>query len=234
MRLIMSGLDYNLAPISLREPLSFTRTQAGEVLRRIQRENDGVSGCVLISTCNRTELYLTTEFDAELRPDELLCRAVHLDYEPFADAFVTRRGGEAARHLMEVAGGLKSLIWGEDQIVTQVKAAILLAREMRTADPVLETLFRNAVSAGKEMKTRVRLRGVSTSAAARAVNVLKDRAGDLSGLRVLVIGNGEMGRLAAKLLRDEGCEVSVTLRTYRHGETIVPPGCGVVPYDDRI
>lgn len=233
MRLVMSGLDYNLAPISLREPLSFTRTQAGEVLRRIYQENDGVSGCVLISTCNRTELYLATEAGADPRPDELLCRAVHLDYEPFAGAFVIRRGGEAARHLMEVAGGLKSQIWGEDQIVTQVKAAILLAREMHTADPVLETLFRNAVSAGKEMKTKVRLRGVSASAAERAVNVLRAAAGSLDGLRALVIGNGEMGRLAATLLGDAGCAVSVTLRTYRHGETIVPPGCGVVAYDDR-
>lgn len=234
MRLIMSGLDYHLAPISLREPLSFTRTQAGEILRRILRENEGISGCVLISTCNRTELYLTTGLDADPRPDELLCRAVRLNAVLFADVFVTRRGGEAARHLMEVAGGLKSLIWGEDQIVTQVKAAILLSREMGAADPVLETLFRTAVSAGKEIKTKVRLRGVSTSAAARAVSVLKERLEDLSGLRALVIGNGEMGRLAATLLRDEGCQVSVTLRTYRHGETIVPPGCGVVSYDERI
>lgn len=234
MRLVMSGLDYSLAPIALREPLSFTRAQAGGILRELVSGATGVSGGVLISTCNRTELYLTYEPEADPRPDELLCRSVYLDHAPFADAFVTRRGGEAARHLMEVAGGLKSQIWGEDQIITQVKGAILLARESGCADPVLETLFRNAIAAGKEMKTKVRLAGVSTSAAGRAVAVLWETAGSLAGKRALVIGNGEMGRLAASLLRDAGCAVSVTLRTYRHGETIVPPGCAVVAYDDRL
>lgn len=234
MRLIMSGLDYSLAPVSLREPLSFPRAQAGNVLRDICQGRAEISGGVLISTCNRTELYLTYEGAEESRPDALLCKAVHLDCARFQGAFVTRRGGDAARHLMEVAGGLQSQIWGEDQIITQVKGAILLAREVMAADPVLETLFRNAVAAGKEIKTKVRLKGVETSAAGQAVAVLRREIGTLVGKRALVIGNGEMGRLAAALLRDAGCAVSVTLRTYRHGETVVPPGCGVVPYDDRL
>ncbi len=233
MLIVMSGLDYNLAPIELREQLSFTRNQVEELDGRV-RALDGVLGCALLSTCNRTELYLSLERGRETDPGEVLCRAVGLPYAPFAHAFVTRRGSGAARHLMEVAGGLKSQIWGEDQIVTQVKTAIALARGAGAADPVLETLFRNAVAAGKEIKTKVRLTGVATSAAGRAVEVLERAAGGLAGRRVLVIGNGEMGRLAASLLRERGCAVTVTLRTYRHGETVVPAGCSVVPYDDRL
>ncbi len=229
----MSGLDYSQAPIELREQLSFTKTQVGALDRRIREEVEGALGCVLLSTCNRTELYLSCEEGAELLPGELLCGAVGADYGLFEEAFVTRRGRVAVRHLMEVAGGLKSQIWGEDQIVSQVKGAIAAAREAEAADPVLETLFRNAIAAGKEIKTKVRLTNVAASAAERAVQVLERDMGRLSGRRALVIGNGEMGRLAAGLLRQAGCAVTVTLRTYRHGETVVPAGCAVVPYEAR-
>ena len=232
MRIIMSGLDYQKAPIELREQLSFTKTQVGALDERMAGA-EGVLGCVLISTCNRTEIYLSCTPEGQAEPDQILCRAVGLEYAPFAGAFVTRQDREAVHHLLEVAGGLQSQIWGEDQILSQVKGAIAIARACGAADPVLETLFRTAVSAGKEVKTKVRLTGVATSAAARAVEVLRRDLGDLQGRRALVIGNGEMGRLSAALLREAGCAVTVTLRTYRHGETVVPAGCAVTPYEDR-
>lgn len=234
MVILMSGLDYSLAPIELRERLSFSRSQAGELSARIRVMAQGVEGCVLLSTCNRTEIYLSCRTERGWKPDELLCRAAGLPYAPFAGAFVTRWGEDCARHLLEVAGGLRSQLWGEDQILAQVKSAILLSRENGAADPVLETLFRTAVAGGKEIKTGIRLTGVPVSAAARAVEVLERDLGSLAGKRALVIGNGEMGRLSASLLRDAGCRVTVTLRTYRHGETVVPAGCGVVPYEERL
>lgn len=230
MTIIMSGLEHSLAPISLREQLSFTKQQTAAMVRTI-RSFPSISGCVLISTCNRTELYLSCS--EEVNPGELLCQAAGAEYAPYQDAFVTRSGKEAVRHLMEVAAGLRSRIWGEDQIISQVKAAATLAREEGTTDSVLETLFRSAVSAGKEVRTKVRLTAVPTSAASMAVALLQEKLGTLKEKKALVIGNGEMGRLAASLLQKTGCQVSVTLRTYRHGETIVPPGCGVVPYDER-
>jgi glutamyl-tRNA reductase len=226
----MSGLEHSLAPIELRENLSFTKVRVGEIVAKIKAQPE-VSGCVLISTCNRTELYLSCE--GLLNPGRILCAAAGVPYTPFQNAFVSRAGDEAARHLMEVAAGLRSRIWGEDQIISQVKTAIALAREQHAADPVLETLFRAAVSAGKEVKSRIRLTALSTSAAAQAVEKLRETAGTLEGKRAMVIGNGEMGRLAASLLHEAGCGVVVTLRSYHHGETVVPAGCGVVPYDER-
>ncbi len=193
----------------------------------------GVLGCVLVSTCNRTELYLSCASDSTLCPDQILCHAVKLSHASFAGAFVTRRDRDAVRHLMEVAGGLKSQIWGEDQILSQVKSAIAIARKAGAADPVLETLFRNAVAAGKAIKTQIHLTDVAVSAAGQAVQVLKRDLGSLHGRSALVIGNGEMGRLAATLLHAEGCRVIVTLRTYRHGMTVIPAGCTATPYDDR-
>ena len=117
MNIRMTGLDWRKAPIGLREALSFTRSRVVE-LDRLLRAAEGVEGCVLLSTCNRTELYLSCASGAEPEPGALLCAAAGLPYAPFAGAFVTRTGEEAARHLMEVAGGLRSQIWGEDQILT--------------------------------------------------------------------------------------------------------------------
>jgi glutamyl-tRNA reductase len=228
--IVMSGLEHSLAPISLREKLSFTHQQTAEMTRKIQSLSQA-SGCVLISTCNRTELYLSC--DEAMDPGQLLCKAAGVDHAPYQGAFVTLSEKDAVRHLMEVAAGIRSRIFGEDQIISQVKNAITIAREAGTADAVLETLFRYAVSAGKEVRTKVRLTSVPTSAASMAVSLLQEKLGTLRGQKALVIGNGEMGRLAASLLRQEGCQVTVTLRTYRHGETIVPPGCSVVPYDQR-
>lgn len=229
----MSGLDYQLAPIALREKLSFTKNGVGELVSLIRRTEPRVEGCVLISTCNRTELYLSCQLGEMPNPGEVLCRAAGQEYAPFAGAFLTRSGMDAARHLTEVAAGLQSQIWGEDQIVSQVKAAITIAREQNAADPVLETLFRTAVSAAKAVKTKVHLNQIPTSAASRAVEVLQRESGDLHGQKAIVIGNGEMGRLAAGLLREAGCQVTVTLRSYHHGETVVPAGCAVVPYEER-
>ncbi len=230
MNIMMSGLEHSLALISLREQLSFTKLQTAEMARKL-REFPHVSGCVLLSTCNRTELYLSCT--QEVNPGELLCQAAGAEYTPYREAFVTRSGKEAVEHLMEVAAGLRSRIFGEDQIISQVKGAIAIAREAGATDSILETLFRSAISAGKEIRAKVRLTSVPTSAASMAVALLKEKLGELKGKKALVIGNGEMGRLSASLLLQAGCQVAVTLRTYRHGETIVPPGCGVVPYDER-
>ena len=232
MYLTMSGLDYSAAPIALREQLSFTRNGVVDMDRLIAADKN-LLGVVLLSTCNRTELYLSCAEGPAPDAGEVLCRAAGADYQDFAHVFVRRSGEDCARHLMEVACGLRSQILGEDQILSQVKTAVALAREAGTADSVLETLFRTAAACGKAAKTAGRLTGLPTSAAHQAVAALEKRLGSLEGRRALVIGNGEMGRLTASLLHSAGCAVTVTLRSYRHGETVVPAGCAVAPYDDR-
>ena len=170
MNIRMAGLDWHV-PIQLREQLSFPRGRVVE-LNRLIRDNPGVEGCALLSTCNRTELYLSCAEGTEPDPAALLCAAAGVDYAAFAACFTTCAGEAAARRLMEVAGGLRSQIWGEDQILTQVKGAISATREAGTADGVLETLFRSAAAAGKALKTKVRLTGVPRSAAQSAVERL--------------------------------------------------------------
>lgn len=229
MKLCMAGIDAS-APFEEREKLSLVRGQVQAMLPRIAEQ----TGCaaVLLATCSRTELYLHAEGERVLPdPAEALCRAADVA----ASAFVTRReGADAVRHLMHVAAGMQSQIFGDDQIVSQVKDAVALAREAKTTDAVLDTLFRRAVTAGKRVRTETRLTGVPASAAEVGVRRAERFFGSLAGRRAVVIGNGEMGRLAARALVRAGSEVTVTLRTYRHGETLVPQGCGTVPYARRL
>ena len=229
MKLCMAGIDAS-APFEEREKLSLVRGQVQAMLPRIAEQ----TGCaaVLLATCSRTELYLHAEGERALPdPAEALCRAAGVA----ASAFVTQReGADAVRHLMHVAAGMQSQIFGDDQIVSQVKDAVALAREAKTTDAVLDTLFRRAVTAGKRVRTETRLTGVPASAAEVGVRRAECFFGSLAGRRAVVIGNGEMGRLAARALVRAGSEVTVTLRTYRHGETLVPQGCGTVPYDRRL
>ena len=232
MNLTMTGIDFVHAPMAQRECVSFVRGQVQALLPQIA-EMPGVSGCVLLATCNRTELYIHGEESASLDPLAMLARAAGFDAAAFRGLSVTRSGEACVQHLMAVAAGLESQIFGDDQILTQVRDAAALARDAQAIDSVLDTLFRRAVTAGKRVRTEVRLTGVPASAAAAGVRRAQDFFGGLQGRRAVVIGNGEMGRLAATALRAQGCAVTVTLRSYHHGETIVPAGCDTFPYDRR-
>lgn len=228
MNITMSGLDHSRAALPVREKFAFSPEQALPFLQWL-RQQDGVEGCVLLSTCNRTELYISGSAQA---PWRLLCQGLQIPPEA-ADCFVTRSGQDAARHLMEVACGLHSQILGEGQIITQVRKAWELAQQAQTADAALSALFRCAVTAGKRARTQVSIHRHAPSLGTRCRDVLAQALGGLEGRKILVIGNGQMGRLAAQTLYQAGAQVWVTLRTYRHGQTLVPAGCRSIPYEDR-
>ena len=135
-----------------------------------------------------------------------------------------RRGEEAVRYLFELSCGLHSKVFGEDQIITQVKDALALARQAGAADTVLEKLFQGAVTAAKKVKTQLHLTAVSRSVAQKAADLLTERLGPLEGVPCLVIGNGEMGQLMARELVARGADVTMTLRQYKRGDVLIPPG----------
>lgn len=225
----MAGIDWENANMDKREAFSFTGNQVEHLCRTIAQVS-GAEGCVLLSTCNRTELYLSGAED--LQPSALLCQAAQV--QDAEELFTVRRGRDAAQHLMRVSCGLCSQILGEDQIVSQVKRAYAIAHDAQTTDAALSQLFRLAATAGKKSRTQVRLSAAPLSVAGQAVALIEEKLGSLSGTRALVIGNGEMGRLASSLLAAKGCQVTVTLRSYRHGQTIVPAGCRTIAYDERM
>lgn len=232
MNIVMAGIDSERVSLGQREAFAFTKTQAVQAMNSMT-ELPGMEGCVIVSTCNRTELWLCTEDDGRANPAELLCSLKGLAEEPFKDVITVRRGGEAIRHLFETACGLHSLIWGEDQIVTQIRNAAGLAVTKGTAGKVLGKLFQEAVTCAKKIKTQVRFAAGNSSVAAAAIEKCGELYGSVKGLRCLVIGSGEMGRLAAQAFAAHGAEVAMTLRQYKYGISVIPDKCESLPYDER-
>lgn len=231
MSILLAYLDYKSANIALREKVSFTTARVREAVRNIKKD-DNISGVVLLSTCNRTELYISSSKADNINPAEFLCEQAGLKDTGDISLFNIKYDEEAILHLMEVACGLQSMVLCEDQIITQVKNAALIAREEKASDPVLETLFRLSATAAKKAKTQVKIKAVPNSVAESAIDFLANQW-NLKNKKVLVIGNGETGRLCCKKLIDSGADVTITLRKYKHGETIVPYGCSTIAYDDR-
>ncbi len=233
MGIRMTGIDHTQAGLDVRSVFSYTKKKMAEALEQI-RGMEGVLGCVLLSTCNRMELWVSTgeTFDQPL--PELLCALRGVDPAQYCGYFTSRREQDAVRHLFYLAGGLESQILGEDQIVTQVGEALAFAREQYAADGVLETLFRMAVTAAKKVKTEHVLSPADCSVVHASLDALKREGRSFAGKKCLVIGNGVMGKLAATTLTGEGADVTVTVRQYRSGVVEIPRGCQRIDYGQRM
>lgn len=231
MRLVMVGLDHTTAPLAAREAFSLDRERLLPLLPALT--GGEVKGAVVLSTCNRTELFLSHTGDVPPDGIGLLCRALALPEEEHARHFVERAERQAADHLMRVASGMESSVTGDDQIITQVRDALETARRAGTADPLLEALFRSAVTAGKKVKTDVRFSPDGASVATAAAAAAEELLGPLGEKRVLILGNGVVGRLAAAELRRRGCGVDVAYRAHRGIPDNLPEGCAAVPYEER-
>ncbi|MCU6763332.1 Glutamyl-tRNA reductase [uncultured Roseburia sp.] len=233
MGIQMIGIDHTTADVDTRALFSFTKKSSAEMMLNL-KEQPGIMGCIIISTCNRMELWLSTEetFDEDLL--ELLCRQKQVEKEAYESAFIYRQGHEAAEHLFWLTCGLKSQILAEDQIISQVKDALSWARENFTTDGVLEVLFRKAVTAAKEVKTKVVFSRANETAMDQAILMLKKRGFLFDRSTCMVIGNGEMGKLAAQSLQQTGADVTVTVRQYRSGMVNIPLGCSRINYGERM
>lgn len=233
MGIQMLGIDHSVAAIDIRTVFSFTKKKTAEALDGI-RKKKGINGCVLISTCNRMELWVSTDERFEESLYEILCELRGLNTKEYEKYFVKREGKEAVFHLFHLACGLESRILGEDQIITQVKDALSMAREHYATDNVLEVLFRMAVTAAKKVKTKVVLSGGNHSVIHQALETMKAEGFEVCKKKCMVIGNGEMGKLAATVLRQAGADVTVTVRQYRSGIVDIPVGCRRIDYGNRM
>lgn len=233
MGISMIGIDYNRASVDIRAGFSFTKKNAAAAMERLKREQ-GVLGCIILSTCNRMEIWASAQEEWQGSLYEFLCREKEKVPGEFREYFVQRTGKEAVEHLFYLASGLKSQILAEDQILTQVKDALALAREAYCTDNVLEVLFRMAVTAAKRVKTEVSFSRGNISVIHQALDCLENQGFSLRGKTCMVIGNGEMGKLAALALKEAGADVTVTVRQYRSGIVSIPKGCDRINYGDRM
>lgn len=233
MSLQMAGIDHTLASLDVRSVFSFTKKLMEQAYKDFLAL-PAIEGCVIISTCNRMEIWFSVSEEEELSPVSLICGFLHVDPIQYAPFFVGRKEQDAVDHLFRLAAGLESRIVGEDQIITQVGDALAFARSCYATDHCLEVLFRLAVTAGKRIKTETNLSTADHSVIHAALRMLAEGGVTVTDRCCLVIGNGMMGRLAAQALLDHGAVVTVTVRQYRSGIVDIPPGCRRISYDERL
>lgn len=233
MSISMLGIDYQKASVDIRADFSFTKKNAVTAMERL-RQIPGVLGCIILSTCNRMEIWVSTEEDWEDSLYEFLCEEKRKNPEEYRAYFTERTEEEAVEHLFYLTSGLKSQILAEDQIITQVKDALSLSREAYCTDNVLEVLFRMAVTAAKRVKTEVSFSRGNTSVIHQALEQLENRGFTVQGKTCMVIGNGEMGKVTALALKEAGAKVTVTVRQYRSGIVSIPQGCERINYGERM
>ena len=232
MHILLTGLDHKTASLELRERVAFTAYQLSDALPRL---GVIVGEAVVVSTCNRTEVYTTAD-----EPEEAsaLVRRFVADYHGLdgatpAEGFRDLVDADAVRHLFRVAGGLDSMIVGESQILGQVRSALAAASAAGTLSAPLSRLFHRAIRAGRRVREETGVGRNALSVSFAAVRLAQTVLGDLSGSRVLLIGAGEAGKLVAEALRKTGVgELTVTNRTARRASALADElGGRAVPFD---
>jgi glutamyl-tRNA reductase len=209
------GLNHRTAPLAVRERLSFPENTLKEALRTLT-EQDGVESCVIISTCNRTEIYavLTDEagLDSILR---FLADRCETTVETLKGYIYVYTFGEGVRHLFRVASGLDSMVLGETQILGQVKQAYQCAQQVETVNWLMNCTFQQALAVGKRVRTETGIDRNPVSISYAAVELARQTLGNLEGREVLIVGAGKMSELTAKHLLSNGVAgVIVSNRSY--------------------
>ena len=206
MRLLAVGLSHRTAPVELRETVDFSRAGLDAALQALA-SRAACPETVVLSTCNRAEIYAVAESDAAA---DTLAR-FFVDYHGVDSATLDghlycHRGVDVARHLFRVAAGLDSLVVGEPQILGQVKTAYATASDLRFTGTVTHRLFHAAFAVGKRVRSETALAEGAVSVSYAAIELAKKIFGDLSGRSVLILGAGEMAELTGVHLRAQRCD----------------------------
>jgi glutamyl-tRNA reductase len=202
MPLIALGINHLTAPVSLREQVAFDPEAVGEALLELARE-PGVEEAMILSTCNRTELYVGVAAGAESIPQAWLSRHHRLTPGKLDEFLYRHNEREAVRHMFRVATGLDSMVLGEPQILGQVKDAYQQAREAQSLRAPLDRLMQHTFAVAKRVRTDTRIGAFTVSVAFTAVRLAEQVFADLSDACVLLIGAGDTIELAAKHLADK-------------------------------
>jgi glutamyl-tRNA reductase len=221
-QLVCFGLNYRTTPVEVRERVAFPESKVPEAVQEV-RALPGFEESVVLSTCNRVEIYSThTHANAQQAQGELVKYVIQrFDLAPEqAEALVTYdlHAGEAARHLFRVVSGLDSMVLGETEIFGQVKAAYQVALAAGTTSRTLNKLFQQAFSVGKKVRNETTIQRGSTSVGSVAVD-LAEKVHDLKECRVMLIGAGEMSRTCAQSLLSRGAK-SIIVSNRSHDRAV--------------
>ncbi|MEZ5223075.1 MAG: glutamyl-tRNA reductase [Ilumatobacteraceae bacterium] len=236
MSIVVFGVNHRTGPLSLLERVNLAHADLPKAITTLVSLQN-VREAVVLSTCNRTEVYAVAErfhgAYADIR--DFFCDLGGLHPDELHPHLYTQHDDAAVAHLFEVAAGLDSAVLGETEILGQVRHAWELAQTEGGARATLNLLFRHALETGKRARTETAISRSTTSVSSAAVEMATERLGSLEGKRVLVLGAGEMGEGVAHALVKAGVtDIIVTNRTHERGEALAERVHGrTVPYAER-
>ncbi|QQX79263.1 glutamyl-tRNA reductase [Shewanella sp. KX20019] len=218
MSLVAIGINHKTATVDLREKVAFAPDKIHDAMKSLaSRTQSGEA--VIISTCNRTELYCNNGEESDVvQWLEEYHQLSHADVEPCLYQY---KDQEAVKHLMRVSAGLDSLILGEPQILGQVKQSFVKAKEAGTVAATMDRLFQNTFSVAKKIRTETEIGAAAVSVAFAAVSMAKHIFSSIGSTQVLLVGAGETIELVARHLKDNGVKTMVVAnRTISRAEAM--------------
>jgi len=235
MQIVAVGLNHKSAPVSVRERIAFTAEQQEEALRQLVSAPEILEG-MLLSTCNRVELYACSHDGAaaEARLKDFLCEFHGLDDSHLANHLYEFRAEQAVRHLFRVAASLDSMVIGEPQILGQLKEAFARAEGCRSVGLILTRLLHKTFSVAKRVRSETAIASQAVSISYSAVELARKIFGTLEDRTVMMIGAGEMCELAARhLVNHQTAGLLVANRTLERALQLAKQFNGrAVPFND--
>ncbi|MCX7965078.1 MAG: glutamyl-tRNA reductase [Syntrophorhabdaceae bacterium] len=228
MHIVVFGLNHNTAPVHVRESFFVSEDSLENLLKTLKEKN--LNESVVLSTCNRTEIYLATEDiqrSLKILKDAIL-QKLKVKKEWLDNYTYIYEDEEAYNHLFSVASGLDSMVIGEPQILGQVKDAYRAATFLGTTGFYLNRLFHRAFHVAKKVRTETKIGYNPVSISSMAVELSKHIFGDLSNKKILVIGAGEMCEIALKHFKKDGLkEIYITNRTFERARSLAESVIGI-------
>lgn len=222
MHTIVVGLNYKTAPVEIREKLSFIESELPQAMEALQKQKSILEN-VIVSTCNRTEIYAVVDqlHTGRHFVKQFLANWFDLPVETFSSYLTIREEDEAIEHLFKVTAGIDSMVLGETQILGQVKKSFLSGQEIGTTGTVYNQLFKQAVTFAKRAHNETAIGENAVSVSYAAVELAKKIFGSLQRKHVAILGAGKMGELAIENLYGSGVgKVTVINRTFEKAESL--------------
>ncbi len=235
MEILVLGLNHKTAPLELREKLSIPSHKADELLKTLA-DRHIFTERLLLSTCNRTEIYgVGTHALEEIeKTKQFLSEYSHLDLKQFEDKLYVLKQPHSVEHLFSVASGLDSMVLGETEIIGQVKDAYLSAHKSQQTGKVLNALFQRSLKVAKNVRTQTDIGAGHVSVASVAVDLAEKIFENLKEKRVMVIGTGEISTLVTKAMVSRGAHPTiVSSRHFDRAQTLAAElGGKALHFDD--
>ncbi len=230
MKICSVGLSHKTAPVETREKIAFSSPQKLEEALLILKKEPAIKECVILSTCNRVEIYLVVSKDSDWKDIVIsnIARYQGVEKNDFVQHLYFKEDAEAVKHIFKVAAGLDSMVLGEPQILGQLKEAYGFAAGKNATGFVINKLMHTTFSVAKRVRTETKIGSYAVSISYVAVELAKKIFEKLEGKKAMLIGAGEMAELAAKHLLTNGIsQIIVANRTYERACSLAQEFNGV-------